>query len=155
MDSTHGPTVLILFAPSVVALTSDGLALIELKNGLTTKFPLFETSTVLVHRNFWSEIETVGNAKHRNKVRLVGFVKWGKVGLLLHDYVLNVFNVFNEISIRFCTRVKPEVMMSMSSHGKTSYCGWCGPGNNIPSPCNPSIVHRHTKSSNVLNGLYF
>ena len=43
----------------------------------------------LVHKSFWKEIDSIGNAKHRNVVRMLGFMKSGEVGFLLYDYVSN------------------------------------------------------------------
>lgn len=46
-------------------------------------------ATALVHKSFWREIEMVKNAKHRNLVRMLEFMKCREVGLLLYDYISN------------------------------------------------------------------
>jgi serine/threonine protein kinase len=39
------------------------------------------------HKTFWAEVKSAGKARHRNLVRLLGFIKRDEVGLLLYDYV--------------------------------------------------------------------
>ncbi|KAG0614658.1 hypothetical protein M758_6G193700 [Ceratodon purpureus] len=96
-----------------------------------------------IHKSFLTEIETIGNAKHRNLVKLLGFCKWGEVGLLLYDYVPNgdlhdvLHNKERGIVLDWTTRLR---IAEGVAHG-LSY---------LHHDYMPPIVHRDIKASNVL-----
>uniref|UniRef100_A0A7I4FK56 non-specific serine/threonine protein kinase n=1 Tax=Physcomitrium patens TaxID=3218 RepID=A0A7I4FK56_PHYPA len=96
-----------------------------------------------IHKSFLTEIETIGNAKHRNLVKLLGFCKWGEVGLLLYDFVPNgdlhdvLHNKERGIMLDWTTRLR---IAEGVAHG-LSY---------LHHDYVPPIVHRDIKASNVL-----
>jgi Leucine-rich repeat (LRR) protein len=51
------------------------------------KIVFTDTKTAVPHKTFWAEVKSAGKARHRNLVRLLGFIKRDEVGLLLYDYV--------------------------------------------------------------------
>jgi hypothetical protein len=110
------------------------------------KIEALNLSTALIHKSFWSEIETLGKAKHRNLVKLLGFMKWGEVGLLLYDYISNgdLHSALykkeasrNEVNLTWKVRLH---IAEGVAHG-LSY---------LHHDYDPLIVHRDIKSSNVL-----
>ena len=96
-----------------------------------------------IYKSFLTEIETIGNAKHRNLVKLLGFCKWGEVGLLLYEYVPNgdlqdvLHNKERGIVLDWATRLR---IAEGVAHG-LSY---------LHHDYVPPIVHRDIKASNVL-----
>lgn len=96
-----------------------------------------------IHKSFLTEIETIGNAKHRNLVKLLGFCKWGEVGLLLYDFVPNgdlhdvLHNKERGVVLDWATRLR---IAEGVAHG-LSY---------LHHDYMPPIVHRDIKASNVL-----
>ncbi|XP_024370975.1 uncharacterized protein [Physcomitrium patens] len=107
------------------------------------KIVAFDKSTKLIHKSFWREIETIGHAKHRNLVRLLGFCKLGEVGLLLYDYVSNgdlhaaLHN--KELGLVLNWRSRLRIAEGVA-HG-LAY---------LHHDYDPPIVHRDIKASNVL-----
>nr|APU94854.1 leucine-rich repeat receptor-like protein kinase [Pohlia nutans] len=96
-----------------------------------------------IHKSFLTEIETIGNAKHRNLVKLLGFCKWGEVGLLMYDFVPNgdlhdvLHNKERGMVLDWATRLR---IAEGVAHG-LSY---------LHHDYMPPIVHRDIKASNVL-----
>ena len=120
----------------------------SLATGTTIAVKKIESQNMaLIHKSFWNEIKIVGNVRHRNLVRLLGFMKWDKVGLLLYEYVSNgnlhsalhnkdaQGNVFINLPWKTRLRIAEGV-----AHG-LAY---------LHHDYNPPIVHRDIKSSNVL-----
>ncbi|CAM6050152.1 unnamed protein product [Sphagnum compactum] len=117
----------------------------ELNDGTTVavkKIHLLEKD-IQVHKSFLREINSIGNVKHRNLAKLLGFCKWGEIGLLLYDYIPNgdLFQaLYNEDRGRFLdwdTRLK---IAEGIAHG-LAY---------LHHDCVPAIIHRDIKPSNVL-----
>ncbi|CAM6055878.1 unnamed protein product [Sphagnum tenellum] len=117
----------------------------ELKDGTIVavkKIHLLEKD-FQIQKSFLREINSIGNVKHRNLAKLLGFCKWGETGLLLYDYIPNgdLFQaLYNEDRWRFLdwdTRLK---IAEGIAHG-LAY---------LHHDCVPPIIHRDIKPSNVL-----
>jgi tRNA A-37 threonylcarbamoyl transferase component Bud32 len=117
----------------------------ELKDGTIVavkKIHLLEKD-LRIQKRFLREINSIGNVKHRNLAKLLGFCKWGETGLLLYDYIPNgdLFQaLYNEDRWRFLdwdTRLK---IAEGIAHG-LAY---------LHHDCVPPIIHRDIKPSNVL-----
>jgi hypothetical protein len=111
------------------------------------KIESLNMTTTLVHKSSWREEKTLGNTKHRNLVRLLGFMKWGNVGLLLYDYVSNG-DLHSALYNREARRGdvidltwKARLHIAKSIANGLAY---------LHHDYNPPIVHRDIKSSNVL-----
>jgi Leucine-rich repeat (LRR) protein/tRNA A-37 threonylcarbamoyl transferase component Bud32 len=117
----------------------------ELKDGTIVavkKIHLLEKD-LQIQKSFLREINSIGNVKHRNLAKLLGFCKWGETGLLLYDYIPNgdLFQaLYNEDRGRILdwdTRLK---IAEGIAHG-LAY---------LHHDCVPPIIHRDIKPSNVL-----
>ncbi|CAM6063020.1 unnamed protein product [Sphagnum tenellum] len=96
-----------------------------------------------IHKSFLREINTIGTVKHRNLAKLLGFCKWGEIGLLIYDYIPNgdlheaLHNKVNGMVLNWDTRLK---IAEGIAHG-LAY---------LHHDCVPPIIHRDIKSRNVL-----
>ncbi|KAG0604296.1 hypothetical protein M758_10G160300 [Ceratodon purpureus] len=99
--------------------------------------------TALVHKSFWKEIESIGNAKHRNLVRLLGFMQWGEVGFLLYDYVSNgdLRSALHDKERGLVLNWKERLRIAEGVAQGLAY---------LHHTYSPPIVHRDISSSNVL-----
>jgi hypothetical protein len=106
------------------------------------KIPLLQKD-LQIHKSFLREIKTIGNVKHRNLAKLLGFCKWGEIGLLIYDYIPNgdlyeaLHNKVNGMVLDWDTRLK---IAEGIAHG-LAY---------LHHDCVPPIIHRDIKSRNVL-----
>ncbi|CAK9264653.1 unnamed protein product [Sphagnum jensenii] len=106
------------------------------------KIPLLQKD-LQIHKSFLREINTIGNVKHRNLAKLLGFCKWGEIGLLIYDYIPNgdlheaLHNKVNDVVLNWDTRLK---IAEGIAHG-LAY---------LHHDCVPPIIHRDIKSRNVL-----
>jgi Leucine-rich repeat (LRR) protein len=106
------------------------------------KIPLLQKD-LQIHKSFLREINTIGNVKHRNLAKLLGFCKWGEIGLLIYDYIPNgdlheaLHNKVNGMVLNWDTRLK---IAEGIAHG-LAY---------LHHDCVPPIIHRDIKSRNVL-----
>lgn len=105
---------------------------------------------VEVHKSFLTEIETIGNAKHRNLVKLLGFCKWGEVGLLMYDYIPNGDlheALHNKEKAK--GKGKGEVVLDWAARVRIAE-GVAHGLAYLHHDYIPSIIHRDIKASNVL-----
>nr|XP_043632978.1 receptor protein kinase CLAVATA1-like [Erigeron canadensis] len=91
---------------------------------------------------FDAEIKTLGRYKHRNIVRLLGFVTKGEVNLLIYEYMSNgslgdILHGPGGEHIQWEARYKIAVEVAK---------GLCY----LHHDCSPMIVHRDVKSNNIL-----
>jgi Leucine-rich repeat (LRR) protein len=109
------------------------------------KIVFTDTKTAVPHKTFWAEVKSVGKARHRNLVRLLGFIKRDEVGLLLYDYVpkgslhsaLHSTKGGGDLDLTWEARLRIA---------KGVACGLAYLHHSYDAP----IVHRDIKSSNVL-----
>ncbi|KAG0610449.1 hypothetical protein M758_7G066200 [Ceratodon purpureus] len=109
------------------------------------KIEPLDITPALVHKSFRREIETVGKVKHRNLATLLGFMQWGKVGLLLYDYVCNG-NLHSALHNREQAR-EIDLNWKVRLHIAEGVARGLAC---LHHDHNPPIVHRDIKSSNVL-----
>ncbi|GLJ11825.1 hypothetical protein SUGI_0177910 [Cryptomeria japonica] len=94
-------------------------------------------------REFETELETVGSIKHRNLVSLHGYSLSPHGNLLFYDYMVNgslwdiLHGASKKIKLDWDTRLK-------IAHGSAEGLAYLHHG------CNPRIVHRDVKTSNIL-----
>ncbi|KAG0605938.1 hypothetical protein M758_9G099900 [Ceratodon purpureus] len=106
-----------------------------------------DNTSIVVHKSFWREIHTVGKAKHRNLVRLLGFMKRGQVGLLLYDYVSNG----DLHSALYKKKVQGSHMVNLTWTTRLRIAEGVAQGlAYLHHDYDPPIVHRDIKSSNIL-----
>ncbi|CAM6018806.1 unnamed protein product [Sphagnum balticum] len=98
---------------------------------------------IKIHKSFLREINTIGNIKHRNLVKLLGFCKFGKIALVVYNYFPNgdlfdaIHNKERGIVLDWDTRLK---IVEGIAHGLAYLHHYCV----------PPIIHRDIKSRNVL-----
>ncbi len=106
------------------------------------KIPLLNKD-IKSHKSFLREINTIGNIKHRNLVKLLGFCKFGKIALVVYNYFPNgdlfdaIHNKERGIVLDWDTRLK---IVEGIAHGLAYLHHYCV----------PPIIHRDIKSRNVL-----
>jgi Leucine-rich repeat (LRR) protein len=106
------------------------------------KIPLLN-KYIKIHKSFLREINTIGNIKHRNLVKLLGFCKFGKIALVVYNYFPNgdlfdaIHNKERGIVLDWDTRLK---IVEGIAHGLAYLHHYCV----------PPIIHRDIKSRNVL-----
>lgn len=108
------------------------------------KIDALDMKTDLVHKSFWKEIESIGKAKHKNVVRLLGFMLCpSEVGLLLYEYVPNgdlraaLHDKKGDLDLNWKARLR---IAEGVAHG-LAY---------LHNAYDPPVVHRDVTSSNVL-----
>lgn len=111
------------------------------------KIEFVDMTNGVFHKSFWTEVETAGNARHRNLVRLLGFMKWGKVGLLLYDYISNG-DLHSALHRR---EAQGNGVVDLTWKARLHIAEGVADGlAYLHHDYNPPIVHRDIKSSNVL-----
>ena len=105
------------------------------------KIQFEDVKPTMLHKSFWSEVDTVGQARHRNLVRLLGFVKRDRVGLLVYDYVSNgdLFSALHDRNGSLPWRARFGIARDVARGLAYLHHDYDAP-----------IVHRDIKSSNVL-----
>ena len=105
------------------------------------KIQFEDVKPTMLHKSFWSEVDTVGQARHRNLVRLLGFVKRDRVGLLVYDYVSNgdLFSALHDRNGSLRWRARFGIARDVARGLAYLHHDYDAP-----------IVHRDIKSSNVL-----
>jgi Leucine-rich repeat (LRR) protein len=109
------------------------------------KIMFTDTKTTVPHKTFWAEVKSLGKARHRNLVRLLGFIKRDEVGLLLYDYV----SKGDLHSALHSTQAGGDLHLTWEARlriAKGVACGLAYLHHDYDAP----IVHRDIKSSNVL-----
>jgi Leucine-rich repeat (LRR) protein len=109
------------------------------------KIVFTDTKTAVPHKTFWAEVKSAGKARHRNLVRLLGFIKRDEVGLLLYEYVPkgNLHSALHSTNGGSDLHLTWEARLRIA---KGVACGLAYLHHDYDAP----IVHRDIKSSNVL-----
>ncbi|KAL5727945.1 non-specific serine/threonine protein kinase [Ranunculus cassubicifolius] len=114
-----------------------------LKNSKTIAIKRLYTQYPHNSREFETELETIGSIKHRNLVCLHGYSLSPNGNLLFYDYMPNgslwdlLHGPSKKVKLDWDTRLKIAVG---AAQGLTY----------LHHDCNPRIVHRDVKSSNIL-----
>ncbi|KAK7358898.1 hypothetical protein VNO77_00839 [Canavalia gladiata] len=94
-------------------------------------------------REFTAEMETIGKIKHRNLVPLLGYCKVGEERLLVYEYMkygsLDVLHNQKKAGIKLNWAARKKIAI-----GAATGLAF------LHHSCNPPIIHRDMKSSNVL-----
>ncbi|KAG0553810.1 hypothetical protein KC19_12G040900 [Ceratodon purpureus] len=122
--------------------------------GITETYPCMAVKKIVFtdsklstvpHKCFWAEVKTVGKARHRNLVTLLGFIKRDNVGLLLYDYVHrgNLHAALHSTEQGIALRLTWEARLRIAK-GVAHGLAYLHHDHDVP------IVHRDIKSCNVL-----
>ncbi|XP_076952965.1 systemin receptor SR160-like [Bidens hawaiensis] len=93
---------------------------------------------------FTAEMETIGKVKHRNLVLLLGYCKVGDERLLVYEYMK-----YGSLEDVLRDRKKTGLKLNWATRRKIAV-GSAGGLVFLHHNCNPPIIHRDMKSSNVL-----
>ncbi|XP_076907766.1 systemin receptor SR160-like [Bidens hawaiensis] len=95
-------------------------------------------------REFTAEMETIGKVKHRNLVPLLGYCKVGDERLLVYEYMK-----YGSLEDVLRDRKKTGLKLNWATRRKIAVGSASGLVF-LHHSCNPPIIHRDMKSSNVL-----
>lgn len=95
-------------------------------------------------REFTAEMETIGKVKHRNLVPLLGYCKVGDERLLVYEYMK-----FGSLEDVLHDRKKIGIKLNWAARRKIAIGAAKGLAF-LHHSCDPHIIHRDMKSSNVL-----
>uniref|UniRef100_A0A7N0U1Z0 non-specific serine/threonine protein kinase n=1 Tax=Kalanchoe fedtschenkoi TaxID=63787 RepID=A0A7N0U1Z0_KALFE len=95
-------------------------------------------------REFMAEMETIGKIKHRNLVPLLGYCKVGEERLLVYEYMR-----YGSLDDVLHDRRKGGIRLNWAARRKIAMGAARGLAF-LHHNCNPHIIHRDMKSSNVL-----
>ncbi|KAL1364795.1 brassinosteroid LRR receptor kinase [Arachis hypogaea] len=94
-------------------------------------------------REFTAEMETIGRIKHKNLVPLLGYCKVGEERLLVYEYMkygsLDILHDQKKAGIKLNWAARKKIAVG-AARGLAF----------LHHTCNPNIIHRDMKSSNVL-----
>ncbi|KAG0618631.1 hypothetical protein M758_4G079900 [Ceratodon purpureus] len=122
--------------------------------GITETYPCMAVKKIVFtdsklstvpHKCFWAEVHSVGKARHRNLVTLLGFIKRDNVGLLLYDYIHrgNLHAALHSTEQGIALRLTWEARLRIAK-GVAHGLAYLHHDHDVP------IVHRDIKSCNVL-----
>ncbi|XP_044503452.1 protein BRASSINOSTEROID INSENSITIVE 1-like [Mangifera indica] len=95
-------------------------------------------------REFTAEMETIGKIKHRNLVPLLGYCKVGDERLLVYEYMR-----YGSLEDVLHDQKKAGIKLNWAARRKIAIGAARGLAF-LHRSCNPLIIHRDMKSSNVL-----
>ncbi|XP_022740193.1 protein BRASSINOSTEROID INSENSITIVE 1 isoform X2 [Durio zibethinus] len=95
-------------------------------------------------REFTAEMETIGKIKHRNLVPLLGYCKVGEERLLVYEYMR-----YGSLEDVLHDQKKAGIKLNWAARRKIALGAARGLAF-LHHNCNPHIIHRDMKSSNVL-----
>ncbi|XP_028765980.1 protein BRASSINOSTEROID INSENSITIVE 1-like [Neltuma alba] len=95
-------------------------------------------------REFTAEMETIGKIKHRNLVPLLGYCKVGEERLLVYEYMK-----YGSLEDVLHDQKKAGIKLNWAARRKIAIGAARGLAF-LHHNCNPHIIHRDMKSSNVL-----
>ncbi|VFQ96771.1 unnamed protein product [Cuscuta campestris] len=116
----------------------------QLKDGSVVAIKKLKYVSGQGDREFTAEMETIGKIKHRNLVPLLGYCKVGEERLLVYEYMK-----YGSLEDVLRDRKKSGIKLNWAARRKIAI----GAGRGLAflhHSCNPHIIHRDMKSSNVL-----
>ncbi|KAH7660288.1 Non-specific serine/threonine protein kinase protein [Dioscorea alata] len=116
----------------------------KLKDGTVVAIKKLIHVTGQGDREFMAEMETIGKIKHRNLVPLLGYCNVGDERLLVYEYMK-----FGSLDVVLHDRTKRGINLDWSARKKIAIGSARGLAF-LHHSCNPHIIHRDMKSSNVL-----
>ncbi|XP_023734615.1 systemin receptor SR160 [Lactuca sativa] len=116
----------------------------ELKDGTTVAIKKLINVSGQGDREFMAEMETIGKIKHRNLVPLLGYCKVRDERLLVYEYMK-----FGSLDMVLQNRSKTRIKLDWPTRRKIAIGSARGLAF-LHHNCNPHIIHRDMKSSNVL-----
>ncbi|KAJ8769635.1 hypothetical protein K2173_005238 [Erythroxylum novogranatense] len=116
----------------------------QLKDGSVVAIKKLKHISGQGDREFIAEMETIGKIKHRNLVPLLGYCKAGEERLLVYEYMR-----FGSLEDVLHDQKKAGIKLNWDSRRKIAIGAARGLAF-LHHSCNPHIIHRDMKLSNIL-----
>ncbi|URE21853.1 Leucine rich repeat N-terminal domain, partial [Musa troglodytarum] len=137
-----GCTIVLLFHKDNKELNIDDI--LKSTNNFDPAFIVGCGGYGLVEREFQAEVETLSRAQHRNLVSLQGYCKFGNDRLLIYSYMENG-------SLDYWLHEKNEGSLMLDWGRRLQIALGAARGlAYLHESCEPHILHRDIKSSNIL-----
>lgn len=139
------------FDPSNV-IGDGGFGLVfcaTLSDGRTVAVKKLETIGLQGKREFEAEMETLGNIKHKNLVELLAYCKVGDERVLVYEFVEK-----GSLDTWLHERDDGPMVLDWKKRLRIAQGGARGLSY-LHNDCNPFVIHRDIKSSNILLGKDF
>lgn len=120
-----------------------------LQDGRTVAVKKLTTNGMQGKREFEAEMETLGKIKHPNLVELLAHCKLGDERVLVYEFVEN-----GSLDTWLHEKDDGPVLLSWARRVKIA-CGAARGLSYLHYDCNPHVIHRDIKSSNILLGKDF
>lgn len=120
-----------------------------LQDGRTVAVKKLTTDGMQGKREFEAEMDTLGKIKHQNLVELLAYCKVGEERVLVYEFVEN-----GSLDTWLHEKDNGPVLLNWARRVKIA-CGAARGLSYLHYDCNPHVIHRDIKSSNILLGKDF